>query len=65
MKRKDSSVWNAVRFLLRYIVQCKWLTLLCTLCVLLGAGANIAAPYLLKPIINQYIPCLLYTSSCV
>ena len=32
------------------------LATLCTVCVVLNSFANIAAPYLLRPIINVYIP---------
>lgn len=56
MKKPNGSVWNAVRFLLHYIARLKWLAALCTLCVVLCAASNIAAPYLLRPIINEYIP---------
>jgi ATP-binding cassette subfamily B protein len=56
MKRNNSSVWRSVRFLLGYILRWRWLTGFCTLCVVFCAASNIAAPYLLKPIINTYIP---------
>lgn len=56
METKSTSVSKTIRFLLSYIVRCRGLTLFCVLCVLLTAFSNIAAPYLLRPIINVYIP---------
>ena len=56
MKQKNSSVWRAVKFLLGYVFQNRGLTILCVVCVILNSFANIAAPYLLRPIINDYIP---------
>ena len=56
MKKNNSSVWRAVRFLLKYVFRSRGLTTLCTVCVVLNSLANIAAPYLLRPIINVYIP---------
>ena len=56
MKKQKSSVWRAVRFLLNYVLRNRMLATLCTACVVLNSFANIAAPYLLRPIINVYIP---------
>ena len=50
------SAWPCVRFLLRYVFHNRGLAILCTVCVILNSIAGIAAPYLLKPIINDYIP---------
>ena len=49
-------VWPCVRFLLRYVFHNRGLAVLCTVCVVLNSLAGIAAPYLLRPIINDYIP---------
>ena len=56
MDNQKSSILRTVRFLLRYMIRCRLLTLLCVLCVLLTSLSEIAAPYLLRPIINNYIP---------
>ena len=50
------SAWPCVHFLLRYVFHNRGLAILCTVCVILNSIAGIAAPYLLKPIINDYIP---------
>jgi ATP-binding cassette subfamily B protein len=56
METKNTSVRATIRFLLSYILRWRGLTLLCVLCVILNAVSNICAPYLLRPIINDYIP---------
>ena len=55
MKQNRSSVMPSVRFLLKYVFRNRGLAILCTVCVVLNSLANIAAPYLLRPIINVYI----------
>ncbi|MBQ9269053.1 MAG: ABC transporter ATP-binding protein [Oscillospiraceae bacterium] len=56
MKQKNASVWKAVRFLLGYVLRNRALAVICTVCVVLNSLCGIAAPYLLRPIINDYIP---------
>ena len=52
-QQKPKNIRSSISRLFKYVDKDKWLVIVAFLCVIISCGTNLAATYMLKPIINN------------